>query len=72
MAICSDATNAGELLRREVLTRLTLGPLFGVDLAGPRTFAAMTAALLRVTLLARYITAHRATKTDPMVARRYE
>jgi putative ABC transport system permease protein len=54
------------------LTRFLSTLLFGVSSVDPVTFIAMAAALIAVTLLACYLPARRASKTDPLVALRYE
>jgi putative ABC transport system permease protein len=59
---------AGALL----VTRVLEGLLFGVTAADPLTFAAVSAALITVLLLAAYLPARRATRVDPMVALRTE
>ncbi len=54
------------------LTRVMAGLLFNVSSTDPATFAGISALLAAVALAASWIPARRASKTDPLVALRYE
>jgi putative ABC transport system permease protein len=54
------------------LTRALSSLLFGVSATDPLTFAAVAILLLVVALLACYLPAHRAMRTDPLTALRYQ
>jgi putative ABC transport system permease protein len=69
IAIAGTAIGAAGAL---ALTHFLTGMLFGVRSVDVMTFAAMAATLIVVTLVASYIPARRAAKTDPLIALRYE
>jgi len=71
LRIAAVGTVAGAL-GAFALTRFMSGMLFGVSALDAGTFLAMAAALAFVTLLACYIPARRASRTDPTVALRSE
>jgi putative ABC transport system permease protein len=60
------------LVGAALVTRVLESLLYGVTPGDPITFAAVSAALITVLLLAAYLPARRATRVDPMVALRTE
>ena len=63
---------AGAFALTFLLTRVMSTLLFEVSVTDPVTFAMVVGLLAIVALLACYIPARRAAKTDPMIALRYE
>jgi predicted permease len=55
-----------------VLGRVMEGLLYGISSTDPATYAAVTAVLLAIAVLASWLPARRATRVDPMVALRSE
>jgi ABC-type antimicrobial peptide transport system permease subunit len=55
-----------------ILTRVMSAFLFGVGPMDPITYAAVSAVLAAMTLVATYLPAHRASRVDPVVALRGE
>jgi ABC-type lipoprotein release transport system permease subunit len=53
-----------------VVTRVMSAPLFGVSTMDPLTYVAVSAALAGVALLATWLPARRAARTDPSVGLR--
>ena len=54
------------------VTRILSSQLYGVEATDPMTFAAVAALLTAVALVATYLPAVRASRTDPLVALRFE
>jgi len=52
------------------LTRVMSALLFGIHSTDPATYAAVSAGLAAVALLATWLPAHRVSRTDPIVALR--
>jgi putative ABC transport system permease protein len=63
---------AGGLVGSAVAARLLRGLLFGVSAADPVTYLGASTLFLGVALLASYLPAYKATRTDPMIALREE
>ena len=69
LAVLGVAIGAGGSL---VVSRLIGSLLYGVGSGDPLTFVSMSAVLLSVAALAGFLPARRASRTDPMVALRFE
>jgi ABC-type antimicrobial peptide transport system permease subunit len=53
-------------------TRVMSGLIVGIEPTDPLTFAVVVCLLTAIALFASWVPAHRATRTDPLVALRYE
>jgi putative ABC transport system permease protein len=71
-AVIAAAGLAGGLAGSLAATRLVQGLLFNVQASDPLTLAAVALLMTMVVLVAAYVPARRAARTDPMVALRYE
>jgi putative ABC transport system permease protein len=71
-AVIAAAGLAGGLAGSLAATRLVQGLLFNVQASDPLTLAAVALLMTIVVLVAAYVPARRAARTDPMVALRYE
>ncbi len=63
---------AGGLVAAVGLTRLISSWLYGVEATDPVTFGVVAALLVAVALVASYLPALRASRTDPLEALRFE
>lgn len=70
--VIAAAGLAGGLAASLAATRLVQGLLFHVQASDPLTLAAVALLMTIVVLVAAYVPARRAARTDPMVALRYE
>jgi putative ABC transport system permease protein len=71
MAMALIGVGAGAVLALAA-ARLMRSMLFGIAATDPLTFAAITGLLVLVTLLAIFVPARRAARTDPMISLRCE
>lgn len=71
MALAGTGLLAGTIAGA-LATRALAGTLSGIDVLDPATFAAAAVVLFAVAMRASYLPARRATRVDPMLARRCE